>query len=73
MWACEIGFIFTDLVFNIEWVNSWESVSCACIPPILLTIPTRTLHIFTGCMLGDGSIRRGPNTKNQYPGPGCYV
>lgn len=52
-------------------MNSWESVSCACIPPILLTIPTRTLHIFTG--LGDGSIRRGPNTKNQYPGPGRYV
>ena len=73
MWACETGFIFADLGFNFEWVNSWESVSCACIPPILLTIPTRTLHIFTGCMLGDGSIRRGPNTKNLYPGPGRYA
>ena len=58
VFACEIGFNNTDLDNSFECVKSWESVLCLSIPPILFTVSFHTLHIFTGCILGDGSINR---------------
>ena len=70
MCACEIAECVIDISFNIKNVNIDKS--SACIPLILITIPTHILHIITGCMLGDGSIRRGFPAKQFSACQGSY-
>lgn len=63
-----VSFTGNDFLFTAESCET--SAICSMIPPILLTLNPQRLHIFTGCMLGDGSIARGHKIGNPAVNPG---
>jgi hypothetical protein len=59
---CTIIFIIS--IMDSESFN--REIMQVGLPPILMTLPKKTLHTMTGNMLGDGSIRYNNMNRNNY-------
>ena len=65
-----ISHLALEMVSNSDYLDYFFSISF--VPPILKSLPEKTLQIITGNLLGDGSLLLSKNRAGKYAGEARY-